>query len=121
MNRILTILLLSTTVISGELSPRLADEMADIIWKIEGGHAARKPFGVLSVKVLDAQHAREITIASIHANWRRWERAGRAGTFAQFMAHRWVPRSVDAAGHRRWVRNFNHHLRRANARAAATP
>jgi hypothetical protein len=113
--------LLALSLCAADISPRLAADMADIIYHIEGGARARKPYGVISVQILDAHHAREITLASIRANWRRWEAAGRPGTFGQYMAHRWVPASVDAAGHRRWVRNFNAHLRARSIQAARQP
>jgi hypothetical protein len=118
MIRLLAILALALTTAAEPISPRLAGDIADAIHQAEGGRKARVPYGVLSVRVQDAEHAREIALASIRANWRRWEAAGRPGPFIPYMARRWVPRAHDPRGHRAWVRNVTILLRESNLRAA---
>lgn len=81
------------------------ERLADAIYRAEGGIKARSPYGVLSIKVRDAAHARRITINSINNNWARWEKAGKPGTFINFMADRWCPPSADPQGNRNWKRN----------------
>jgi hypothetical protein len=76
------------------------------------------PYGILSVPIQDAQHARDVCLATIRANWRRWQNAGRPGPFIPFLARRYCPPAHDRRGHLNWVANVNHHLRRANVRAA---
>lgn len=121
MTRLLCILLLSATALAGDISPRFANDIADAIHRAEGGHRARVAYGVLSVRVVDAQHAREVCLATIRANWRRWQAAGRPGPFVPFLARRYCPPAHDRHGHLNWVANVNHHLRRANVRAASMP
>lgn len=81
------------------------ERMADAIFLAEGGDKARVPYGVLSVKVRDKSHARSITIISIRNNIKRWNKAGKPGTFVEFMANRWCPESSDAIGNKNWKRN----------------
>ena len=121
MRTLIAALLLSTAVLAADISPRFANDIADAIHRAEGGHRARVAYGVLSVRVQDAQHAREVCLATIRANWRRWEVAGRPGPFVRYLARRYCPTAHDPRGHHRWVANVNHHLRRANVRAASTP
>jgi len=121
MTRLLPILFLSATVLAGDISPRFAEDIADAIHKAEGGDKARVSYGILSVRVQNAQHAREVCLATIRANWRRWHAAGRPGPFVPFLARRYCPPALDPRGHHRWVANVNHHLRRANVRVATSP
>ena len=121
MRTLIAALLLSTAVLAADISPRFANDIADAIHRAEGGHRARVAYGVLSVRVQDAQHAREVCLATIRANWRRWQAAGRPGPFIAFMGRRYCPPAHDRRGHHRWVANVNHHLRRANVRAATSP
>jgi hypothetical protein len=94
-------------------TPAFAAKLADAIYVAEGGTKARVPYGVLSIKppanVKTPEQlkawARRITLNSIANNWRRWESAGRPGTFVKFIATRWCPPSADPQGHTNWVRN----------------
>ena len=79
-----------------------AQRMADAIYKAEG---TRHPYGVLSVKVKDAQEARVVCLNSITNNWKRWNKAGRTNEFVDFMANRWCPVSADPVGNKNWKRN----------------
>jgi len=102
-----TLLLLSSCFLlhstwAGHPNPQ---KLADAIYRAEGGTRAKVPYGVLSLKVRDAAHARQITLNSIHNNWRRWETAGRPGEFIDFMADRWCPVAADPSGNRNWKRN----------------
>jgi len=65
MTRILCLLILSATATAADISPRFANDIADAIHRAEGGPKASVPYGVLSVRVVDAQHAREVCLATI--------------------------------------------------------
>jgi hypothetical protein len=88
-------------------------KMADAIYKAEGGTKACVPYGVLSIKPPASAKtpaelsawARRITLNSVNNNWRRWEAAGKPGTFVAFFADRWCPPSADPQGNRNWKRN----------------
>ena len=96
-------LMLAATVVSAQ--PINVERMADAIFRSEGGDKARVPYGVLSVKVKDKADARRITITSINNNIKRWDKAGKPGTFIDFMANRWCPVASDPVGNRNWKKN----------------
>lgn len=83
-----------------------AERIADAIWRVEGGHRARVPYGILSVKVKDAAEARRVCLNTIRNNHRRWIAAGRPGDYLDFLADRYCPPSVDPAGNRNWKHNI---------------
>jgi hypothetical protein len=118
MIRLLPILCLVLTTAAEPISPRLAGDIADALWRAEGGHRARAPYGITTVRVRDHAHAREITLAAIRQEWDRWERGGRRGTFYQHFGRRWCSPRTDAVGHRNLVRNLTTIMRAANLRAA---
>ena len=96
-------LMLAATVVSAQ--PINVERMADAIYRAEGGDKARVPYGVLSVRVKDKADARRITITSINNNIKRWDKAGKPGTFIDFMANRWCPVASDPVGNRNWKKN----------------
>lgn len=108
---------LLTASLHGAEVPPLAESyvnrFADVIYKIEGGDRARKPYGVLSVKVNSKDEARRVTINSIRNNWKRWHKAGKPGDFITFMARRWCPPSADPVGHRNWVKNAKFYMEKS--------
>jgi hypothetical protein len=57
------------------------------------------------VKVKDEADARRICINSIRNNIKRWEKAGKPDTFANFMADRWCPVASDPIGNKNWKKN----------------
>ena len=99
----ITTLMLAAAVVSAQ--PINVERMADAIYRAEGGDKARVPYGVLSVKVKDKADARRITITSINNNIKRWDKAGKHGTFIDFMANRWCPVASDPVGNRNWKNN----------------
>jgi hypothetical protein len=87
-----------------------AEPLSQAIYIAEGGPNTHYPYGVKSIKTRGQDHARMITLESIHLNWRRWTRAGRPGgdnpdAFVVHMAARWCPVVSDPVGHSNWVRN----------------
>jgi hypothetical protein len=83
-----------------------AERIADAIWRVEGGHRARVPYGILSVKVKNAAEARRVCLNTIRNNHRRWIAAGRPGDYLDFLADRYCPPSVDPVGNRNWKHNI---------------
>lgn len=66
--------------------------LANAIWHAEGGMKARVPYGVLTLKVSSASHARQVTLVSIANNVERWRAAGSPSPdFLPTMARRWCP------------------------------
>lgn len=82
------------------------------IWHVEGGHRAKVPYGILSVRVRSEQHAKQVCERTVVNNWARWQTQGRPGEcFLDFLADRYCPPSADNVGNRRWKRNIKSRLR----------
>ena len=82
-------------------------QIADAIYKLEGGTKAKAPYGILSTKVRDAAHARQICLNTIRNSRARWIKAGRPGDEFDFLADRYCPPSADPVGNRRWKVNIH--------------
>lgn len=81
--------------------------IVDCIYVVEGGAKTKHPYGILSVKVRDAGHARQVCARTVRNTHARWEAAGRPGDFLDFLADRYCPRSCDPVGNRNWKRNIH--------------
>ena len=88
------------------ISDAKAERIVDAIWFIEGGQRAKAPYGILSVKVKDKDHARAVCKRTVINNYRRWEKAGKPGRYFDFLADRYCPPSADRVGNRNWKRNI---------------
>lgn len=79
--------------------------MADAIYRAEGGAKARKPYGIVGVPVKDEAEARRVAINTARNNFQRWQKAGRPGTYIEFLANKYTPPSDDPVGNKNWKRN----------------
>lgn len=91
--------------IENQIDSNYAERIANAIYKAEGGARAKVPYGILSVKVQDEQEARRVCLNTIRNNWQRWIKAGRIGSFIDFLADRYCPLSVDPVGNKNWKNN----------------
>ena len=103
--KLLSFLIVATSA-HAEIPPGYAVKVANAIYRVEGGPKAKVPYGILSVKVRNADHAREICLRTITNNYARWEKAGKPGLFLDFLANRYCPASVDPIGNRNWKKNI---------------
>jgi len=99
--KLATFLLLSCSALAAT-----DDQIADAIYRIEGGARARVPYGILSIPVRDAAHARRICLNTIKNNRARWIKAGRPGAFLDYLADKYCPRSADPIGNKNWKVNI---------------
>ena len=90
-----------------------ASRIADAIFVIEGGAKAKVPYGILSMKVRNEEHARQICINTIQNTHARWIKSGKPGEFLHFLANRYCPPS-DSAGNRNWKKNIKWALNQKN-------
>lgn len=97
---------------AAEIDPAYKERIVDAIYWAEGGPKAKAPYGILSIPVRDAAHARRICSNTVQNNWRRWQDAGRPGEFIKFLGLRYCPPSADPVGHENWVRNVTAQLRK---------
>lgn len=98
-------ILLSVIAAAGQaLNENDANRIADAIYLAEGGPKARVPYGILSMKVRDKSHARQICLNTIQNNYRRWKTSGSKEPFLDFLANRYCP-PTDSVGNKNWKRN----------------
>ncbi len=69
------------------------DEIADAIYKAEGGEKASHPYGIMSVPYKDEAEARRICLNTIRDNRKRYADYGHKEypTFLEFLASRYAP------------------------------
>jgi len=96
-----TFLLLSCSALAAS-----DEQVADSIYRIEGGARAKVPYGILSIKVHDTAHARKICLNTIKNNRARWIKAGQPGAFLDYLADKYCPRSADSVGNKNWKINI---------------
>jgi hypothetical protein len=83
------------------------DQIANAIYRLEGGAKAKAPYGILSIRVTDKAHARQICLNTIRNSRTRWLKAGRPGDELDFLADRYCPPSADKVGNARWKVNIH--------------
>ena len=90
------------------------EQIANAIYRAEGGARACVPYGILSVKVKDAADARRICLNTIRNNRRRWQAAGRPGDYIDFLATRYAPIGAKNDPHglnNNWAKNVKRFLK----------
>jgi len=100
--KLATFLLLSCSALAAT-----DEQIADAIYRVEGGARAKVPYGILSIKVRDTAHARRICLNTIQNNRARWIKAGQPGAFLDYLADKYCPRSADPVGNKNWKRNIH--------------
>lgn len=93
---------------AGESHEIPAEQVADAVYRAEGGAKTRYPYGVLSVKVNGEAEARRVCLNSIRNSRQRWYKAGCPGDWLAYFAKRWCPvgASNDPTGlNSNWLRN----------------
>jgi hypothetical protein len=88
------------------------EQIADAIYKAEGGAKAKVAYGILSVRVKNEAEARQVCLRTIRNNRARWIKAGRPGEYINFLADRYCPPSVDKIGNINWKHNVKYFLRK---------
>lgn len=83
------------------------DQIANAIYKLEGGAKAKAPYGILSMKVRDKAHARQVCMTTIRNSRARWLKAGRPGDELDYLADRYCPPSADPVGNKNWKKNIH--------------
>ena len=94
-------------ILGGSALGATDDQIANAIYKLEGGAKAKAPYGVLSMKVSSPAMARKICLNTIRNSRTRWLKAGRPGDELDFLANRYCPPSADPVGNRNWKRNIH--------------
>ncbi len=118
MKAILVLLLLGSWTVhaNNSLTAERMERIADAIYIVEGGSKARVPYGILSMKVRNESHARNICINTIRNSYARWQKAGAKGDFLDHLADRYCP-PIDSAGNLNWKKNIRRLLKKDERRS----
>lgn len=103
---VLLLLALCTPAVAS--TPEYFNKVVDAIYLAEGGKAAKKPFGILSVPCDGYTDCRKIAYNTVRNNWYRWEAKGRPGEYLAFLASKYAPVGVsnDPTNlNQNWLRN----------------
>ena len=104
-------------IISGYLCYKLCaqdytnEQIADAIYKTEGGDRAKVPYGVLSIKTNDP---RGVCINTIKKQRIRHKKHDCNSDFITCLGNRYCPVSSDSKGNKNWVKNVKYFLNRNN-------
>lgn len=114
---ILLNMLFSLTVQAKEIKTYSYSQLANAIYKAEGGKKARKPYGVLSVQCDSEKQCREICINTIRNNAKRWKQkthnADKYPDYLSFLASRYAPVGVNNDPknlNKNWLKNVKFFL-----------
>lgn len=88
-----------------------AEQIADAIYKAEGGTKAKNPYGILSVPCGSEKECREICLNTIENNFSRWQNYGHKThpDFITFLGSRYCPVSAHKLN-KNWVKNVKSSL-----------
>ena len=102
---IAAIILLTMFSASGaEMSDSRANQIADAIYKIEGGANTKWPYGIKSIKT---SNPRQVCINTIKNNYSRWQKSGSSKPFLDYLADVYCPQSADFKGNQNWKANIH--------------
>ena len=89
-----------------------ADQIVDIIYIIEGGDKAKKPFGVLSVPCNGYDDCRQICYNTVVNSFTRFQADGSQGDFLEALAKRYAPinSDTDNGTNKFWLANMKFYL-----------
>jgi len=88
-------------------------ELADAIFKAEGGYKAKYLYGIRSVKYRDEQEARQICLNTIRNNRIRFRQQNKYDDYLEFLASRYAPLNADndkKGLNKNWIRNVKYFL-----------
>lgn len=111
------LLALASSVLAADYTPNDFPRIADAIYKAEGGVRASKPYGILSVKVKNKDHARKICLNTIRNNYTRWLEAGAKSDFIFYLGSIYCPAAHDKKGNSVWAKNVNYFLNKNKAKS----
>lgn len=80
------------------------DEIANAVYRAEGGKKAKVPYGILSVRVKDEADARRVCIRTIQNNRARFAKQTKYDDFIEFLGSKYCPVSEHKLN-RFWVKN----------------
>ena len=68
-----------------------SEEIANAIYRAEGGSKTEHPYGILSVKCKGKEECRKICLNTIENTFTRWQAEGSSVDFLSYLANRYCP------------------------------
>ncbi len=97
--------LVAFTVQSEPMSDARANQIADAIYKLEGGAKTKYPYGVKSVKT---SNPRQVCLNTIKNNYIRWQKSGTTNDYLTFLGNRYAPVKGDKTNlNKNWINNIH--------------
>lgn len=104
----------STSAVSFKPTPQNFKKLADSIYLAEGGHRAKKPFGILSTRCRGYSGCRAVCHNTLRKNFKRWlSHSNRGQDFISFLGERYAPITAenDPSGlNHHWTKNVRHFM-----------
>ncbi len=122
---VISMLVFTVTAAAPVLAEAYADdEIADAIFKAEGGEKAEFLYGIRSVSYKDEADARRICLNTIRDNRKRYTEYGHKEypTFLEFLASRYAPTRGKGVGeyakkvNKNWIHNVRFFLKKGRKR-----
>jgi hypothetical protein len=98
------LMLLAIQSFAADMSDVRANQIADAIYKVEGGSKTKHPYGILSVKT---SNPRQVCLNTIRNNYIRWQKSGSKGDYLDYLANIYCPKSADPQGNKNWKVNIH--------------
>ena len=76
---------------SFKITDEQVNKIAFAIYRAEGKEKAKKPYGILSIRVSSKAEAERVCKNTIRNNYQRWLEAGRKEHYLTFLARRYAP------------------------------
>jgi len=112
---IIITIIVTLLLISNNAMAYTNDQIANAIFKAEGGDEATYLYGIRSVEYKDKEDARRICINTIKNNRKRYEEYGYKthDTYLSFLAARYAPIGCDndTGTNKYWLRNVEYFLK----------
>ena len=102
-------------LIAGNCLAWTDNDLADAIFKAEGGYKTRYLYGIVSVKYKDEAEARQICLNTIRNNKIRFKKQTKYTDYLEFLASRYCPVGCDndLGTNKYWLKNVRWFLSQA--------
>lgn len=90
-------------------------QLADAIFKAEGGYKAKYLYGIVSVRYKDEAEARQICLNTVRNNRKRFLKQDKYSDYLDFLASRYCPVGCDNDNgtNKYWIKNVKFFLNQA--------
>jgi hypothetical protein len=102
------VLVMAVSAMAEPINTNYLNKVVKAIYQVEGGAKTKYPYGIKSINTHgDVAKAKRICENTVRNNYARWIKAGREGSFLDFLADRYCPPSADPQGNVNWKKNIH--------------